>query len=284
VAGLKKDGLAIVNLDNAHILNMKNQTKRSDIKFITYGFSEAAEVEAAEVFYNYADEKNLRGILGLSFKLNYRGTTIPVRLNNILAEHSVYAALCAAAAGINFNLNLVEIAGSLSNFSLPPGRMSLIGAIKGGFIIDDTYNASPVSTAAAIKVLGEISAKRKIAALGDMLELGTESEAGHRKIAGSIIESGAQYFFAVGKRMKLAAAELRKTGFAQERIFEFDGPDEAKAKIQKIIEPGDLILVKGSQGMRMEKIVLEIMAEPQRAGELLCRQDEAWKNKTWETA
>lgn len=272
---LDEKGLAIINVDNPILVGLKDQAKAS---LITVGFSKEAEMQATDPAFVYFGEAGTE-IKGMSFKLNYRGTSIPVRLNNVLARHQIYPALFAAAVGTWLGLNLVEIGAALENFSPPCGRMNLISGIKNTFIIDDTYNASPTSTQAALKTLFEIAAARKVVVLGDMLELGGETEAEHKKLAQKFLEIKGDIFLAVGQRMQFAAEELLKNGFKKENLFTFKNPAEAGRKLQEIVREGDLILVKGSQGMRMEKIVEEIMASPQKAPELLCRQNPQWKAK-----
>lgn len=283
VKELGEKDLAVLNIDNQHVAMLKEHLK---CRVMTFGFSDEAEIKATDIAFNYAgDEENLSGtsgeIRGLSFKLNYKGTSLPVRLNRILAKHQIYSALAAAAVGVDFGLNLVEIGAALENFSMPYGRMNLIPGIKNTFIIDDTYNSSPASAAAALEALGEIRSQRKIAALGDMLELGEETESGHKKVADKFLEIGGNIFIAVGKRMQSAVLELEAKRFRSEDVFVFDDPMQAGRKLQEIIREGDLVLVKGSQGMRMEKIVEEIMAEPRKADELLCRQSQHWKKILW---
>lgn len=283
IKNINEKGLAILNIDNERIKKLARQTK---VRVMSFGFSPEADICASDIFYNYADLSNSGGriIRGLSFKLTYKGTTIPMRLNNILARHSIYSALSAVAVGIELGLNLVEIGASLENFCLPYGRMNLIPGIKNSMIIDDTYNASPVSTIAALKVLEEIRAPRKIAVLGDMLELGAEEEAGHREAAREFIKIKNGIILTVGSRMQFMADELKKHGILPERLFVLSNPIDAGRVLQDIIGEGDLILVKGSQGMRMEKVVEEVMAQPQKAPELLCRQNASWKNKPWKEA
>lgn len=271
VKSLRPEALAIINVDNTQIVQLQDQIVA---RVLTYGFSSGAEIRATDLTVNYADGTEVRG---LSFKLSHKGTTLPVRLNNILAKHQVYAALAAAGVGLELGLNLVEIADALANLTVPCGRLNLLGGIKNTAIIDDTYNASPISTVAALEVLGDIKAKRKIAVLGDMLELGEETENGHREVARKFLAIQGDLFFAVGAKMELAVAELRAAGFAAENIFSFADPMQAGKELQKVLRSGDVVLVKGSQGLRMEKVVEEVMAEPQRAGELLCRQSAKWK-------
>jgi UDP-N-acetylmuramoyl-tripeptide--D-alanyl-D-alanine ligase len=160
--------------------------------------------------------------------------------------------------------------------------MTLIAGIKNSSIIDDTYNASPVSTLAALEVFGEIKSKRKIAVLGDMLELGEDSPKNHLEMVKKALKVSNVILFAVGKRMLQAASELKQGEMENGNILSFQSPMEAGRKLQEIMEEGDLILVKGSQGMRMEKVVEEVMAEPERAEELLCRQNSAWREKPWQ--
>lgn len=276
VENISSDGAGVLNIDNPHIFKFYNHPKNKEKKIITFGFSSEAEARATDIFYNYNGEGS-EGIKGLSFKLNYKGTLIPVRLNGVLAKHSIYAALSAISVGIILGINLVEIAKSLENFSLPPGRMTLISGIKNSFIIDDTYNSSPVSALAALQVFKEIKATRKIAVLGDMLELGPDTEEGHKKVAQEFLNMKGDIFFAVGQRMKMGAFSVFSQEENQEKIFFFSDVFSAGKKLQEIIRPGDLILVKGSQGMRMEKVVEEVMAEPLKASKILCRQEAAWK-------
>mgnify|MGYP003888912767 CR=1 FL=1 len=269
---LGKQGLAILNADNPEVLKLKNNTPA---EVITYGFSENSDIRATDISFNY-EEENIRG---LSFKLNYKGTTLPIRLNGVLARHQIYAALSAAATGIYFGINLVEIGKNLEKFVSPCSRMNLLPGIKKTLIIDDTYNSSPKSAIAALETLSEIKAPRKIVVLGDMLELGEKTEEGHQAVARKFLETKAHLFFAVGRRMQIAVSELHQQGFNKNLFYYFKDPISAGKKLQEIIQEGDLILIKGSQGMRMEKIVEEIMAEPQKAKELLCRQNKEWKEK-----
>jgi UDP-N-acetylmuramoyl-tripeptide--D-alanyl-D-alanine ligase len=272
---LEKKDLAVLNYDNQKILEMKNQTQA---EVITCGFSDQADIRATDISFVYSSDGDNHYIQGLSFKLNYKGTVLPVRLRHILASHQIYAALLATAVGLRYNMNLVSIAEALENFSTLPGRMKLIRGIKSSYLIDDTYNSSPAALSAAFKVMGEIRAERKIAVMGDMLELGTETENAHRKIAEQFINAQGEIFYSVGVRMKYAAEELARLKFSKDKIKCFDNPQEAGEKLKEIIKPNDLVLIKGSQGIRMEKAVYEIMAEPDKAEFLLCRQSKEWQN------
>lgn len=264
---LSVKGKAILNADDKLLLEMKNKTRA---EVLTYGFGQEAELRASDVIFTDRDQP------GLSLKLNFQGTLVPVRLPGILGFHQIYAILAAAAVGLVFDFNLIEIVEALSKFQPLSGRMKLISGIKNTKIIDDSYNASPSATLRALETLEKLEAKRKIAVLGDMLELGEYTERAHRQV-GQKVKEVADLLFLVGERVIFIADEAEKQGFDKNKIFQFSASEEAKKVVQEKIEEGDLILVKGSQSMRMEKIVEEIMAEPEKAKELLVRQEKGWK-------
>ena len=263
---LSATGYALLNFDDAVIWGMRESTKAHVISF---GFGEGAEIRAL-------NEKISND--GVSFKISYQGSLVPCRMRNVLGKQYIYAALAAAAVGITFDINLIEVSEALSIYKPLPGRMNLLSGIKQSLILDDSYNASPLATDAALDTLKDLEAMRKIVALGDMLELGKYTIEAHRAI-GKKIAKVADCFIAVGPRSKFAADEAIVQGMNPENVINFSTTLEAAAHIKGIIKEGDVILVKGSQAMRMEKIVEEIMADPQSAKSLLARQDKYWKNK-----
>jgi UDP-N-acetylmuramoyl-tripeptide--D-alanyl-D-alanine ligase len=272
IENLPDFGTAILNADDSRTMARKSKTQA---KVLTFGFSQSAQLKATEVSFAYEEDINE----GINFKLDYKGRIVPVRLRHIYAAHQIYAALIASAIGIIYKINLVDIAGALENFFPPAGRMNLIQGINGSYIFDDTYNASPVSTAAALEVASNFPCRRKIAVLGDMLELGNAMEEGYKKVAQKIFNLKIDLFYGVGERMEVIVKELMDLGFSAKNIFYFENPDLAELQLEKELRAGDLVLVKGSQGMRMEKVVEKIMARPDKAPELLCRQSKEWKNK-----
>jgi UDP-N-acetylmuramoyl-tripeptide--D-alanyl-D-alanine ligase len=278
VRALKKENLAVLNYDDEEVRAMAEEI---EVKKIFYGFEEAAEVRASDIFFGYEKTKDQYGgdinkIKGISFKLSYIGTTLPVRMMNSVGRPQIYAVLAATAVGIHFGMNLLEIAEALKDFQSPAGRLNLIDGIKNTVIIEDSYNAAPQSTLAALEVLEKIEARRKIAALGDMLELGEETEAGHREVGKKVAEA-ADILFTVGNQAKFIADEAEKAGLDKEKIFCYNDSSEAKIPIQNMLQEGDVILIKGSQGARMERISEEIMRSPDEAEKLLPRQTPEWK-------
>ncbi len=277
VRTLKKENLAILNWDDEQIRAMEEKIRA---KKISFGFSEEADVRASDIFFGYEKIKDQLGgdinkIKGISFKLSYAGTTLPVRLMRSVGRPQIYAILAAVAAGIHFNMNLVEISDAFRNFQAPAGRLNLIDGVKNTVIIEDSYNAAPQSTLAALEVLERISARRKIAALGDMLELGEETEEGHREVGRKVAEV-VDILFAVGEKARFITDEAEKAGIDKKNIFCYDTSIEAKSPIQDELQEGDVILIKGSQGARMERISKEIMRFPDQAEKLLPRQGAEW--------
>ncbi|MCX6731706.1 MAG: UDP-N-acetylmuramoyl-tripeptide--D-alanyl-D-alanine ligase [Candidatus Parcubacteria bacterium] len=264
MTSLKKDGCFVLNGDDKIILNLKES------KTITYGFEEGLDLMASN--YNISPD-------GITFKADYKGTIIPVRIPSAFGKQYVYTALAALATGISLDLNLVEMVETLSKFKPPPGRLNLLEGVKKSFILDDTYNSSPIAALAALEVLKTLPAERKIAVLGDMLELGKFTIEEHKKLGRLVKDSNIDLLVTIGPRAKFISDEARATGFNSENIFEFSNSEEAKIPLQEKIKQGDLILIKGSQAMRMEKIVEEIMAHPEQKEELLVRQEPEWQNK-----
>jgi len=273
VASLKKDSLAVLNYDNELTREMSGVVI---CQVLTYGLAEGADIMAQEINFNFRSLKSTADLLGVSFKLNYRGAIVPVFLPHVIGYPPIYAALAASAVALHYSINLVEIAQALSDFRLPAGRLNLISGRKNTKIIDDTYNSSPDSCLAALAILAEVKVPQgqKIAVLGDMLELGSASDDGLRQVGQKAAES-VDLLVAVGANGKIIGAEAEKHGLKD--VIYKDNSLEAAQSILDIISEGDLILVKGSQGARMEKVVKVLMAEPEKAQELLVRQDNKWQ-------
>ena len=274
IKNLKKSGQAILNYDNKET---KKITDMSKVRVLTYGFHEKALVRAQEVIFNF--DKNTAGV---NFKLTHDGSFVPVQLSRVVGHNAVYAALAGAAVGIALKMNLVEIAEALKRFNSPRGRLNLIPGIKNTLIIDDTYNSSPQSSRAALDIMKDIKIPdndRRFAVFGDMLELGSYSEEAHKKIGKYLVKSKIDKLILVGERSRDIAEGAEEAGIKKDNIFHFPDSETAGFFVQERIREGDLILVKGSEGMRMERIVKEIMADPLHAKELLVRQGDEWKDK-----
>ncbi len=263
---LSPSDFAILNHDDHRVLEMKSKTKA---RVITYGFNEGADVRPSDVEY-ISDEEGRP--IGVNFKLNQGGHFVPVMIRGSLGKSQAWSAAAASAVGLALGMNLVQIDEALRGYHGPKGRLKILRGIKNSNIIDDTYNASPAATHLALETLRDVPALRKIAVLGDMLELGEHSEKAHRAIG--VFASGiVDILVCVGPRAKDIASAFSK------EVFVFDNSNDAKSKVKELISEHDLVLVKGSQGMRMERIVEEIMAHPENKKDLLVRQSRRWLSK-----
>ncbi len=279
IADLSSDECAILNFDNELV---KQAAKKTKSEIISYGFNSDCQLRAKEVNFIFGDRIEGDKLTGISYKLSYKNTTIPIYLPGVLGSPAVYASLAAAAIGLKYGMNLVEISQALKNFKAPTGRLNIIKGVKNTTIIDDTYNSSPQSCAVALEIASKIelpTGARKYAVLGDMLELGSISEKSHLDIGKLVQKYKFDKLIVVGERSRDIARGAEKAGLGKDNIFHFNFSPEAGKFLQEQINESDLALVKGSQGIRMEKIVKEIMSEPLLASELLVRQDQAWLNK-----
>ena len=287
ITRLPVNGIAVLNYDDENVLSVKEKART---KVITYGFGEGANVKAQELLFSGLEQDFCETqyqwdckTWGTNFKVTYNGSTVPIFLPHCLGKGHVYAALAAIAVGVSKGMNLVDIADGLREYRPALGRMNLIAGIKHSLIIDDTYNSpaakSVISGLGVLKDVDLESNKKKIAVLGDMLELGEKSDAAHREVGLALAALGINYLIAVGQNSKITADSAIEAGLDQANVQWFDNSQKAGRFLQDILGEGDLIFVKGSQGMRMEKVVEEIMAEPERAKELLVRQTGGWENK-----
>ena len=267
VEGLLSSDFAVLNFDDLAVLEMRERTKA---KILTYGYGEMAQVKVSNIETLLED-----GVpAGVSFKIHYNDSFVPFRIGSSLGKSQGYAAAAAAAVGSIFGMNLVDISAALADYHGSKGRLKILKGIKNSTIIDDTYNASPSSTHLALETLKELPGKRKIAILGDMLELGKYTIQAHQEVgnkAGSFVDM----LITVGAKAKFIA-DSAGNQMSVENIHSFDTSNDAKVKMAELIKNGDVILVKGSQGARMEKIVEEIMAEPESKKEFLVRQSKKW--------
>lgn len=202
-------------------------------------------------------------------------------LKQFIFPHQAYAPLAGIAVGRVFGISQQEAKDSLAkNYQLLPGRGRKIAGINQSILIDDTYNSSPLSARRALEALKDfpIQGGRRIAVLGDMLELGEKSPDFHREIGELAKALGIDYLITFGKEAKFIYNGARESGFAAGYLFYFSEAKREKliSFLKQILRPNDVILIKGSQGVRMEKVVKALMEEPERAKELLVRQNRSW--------
>ncbi|MDD4477148.1 MAG: Mur ligase family protein [Patescibacteria group bacterium] len=277
ISRLPHDGFAILNFDNELVMQNASATKA---EIVTYGLKNGADFQAMDL--NFIEEEETGWTTGLNFKVEHKGSVVPVFLPGAVSLPLVSAALSGLAVGSVFGINLVEGAEALKKLTPLPGHMRLIKGIKDTLIIDDTYNSSPEAVKSALETLKKIKLKEgaeHYAVLGDMLELGLETENIHREIGFKVAELEIDFLITVGEASKHTAIAAKEAGLAEHQVASFADSASAGRFLQEKLEKGDVVLIKGSQSVRAEKIVKEVMAEPLRAKELLVRQTGEWANK-----
>lgn len=276
IDSLKRGGFLALNSDDEDVRSFKNKTPN---KTVTYGTEGGSDVFASNYRILYGIDKKGKFPTGIQFKVEHNGESAQIVLIGVLGAHHIYPALASVAVGISQNLNVAQISKSLRSHASPLGRMKIIKGIKNSIIIDDSYNSSPVALEEALKTLQMIEgAKRKIAVLGDMLELGAHSVSAHRE-AGAIVSRSCHLLVVVGPRSRDIAEGALQNGMKEKEVFQFETSREAGAYLENLILEKDIILVKGSQSMRMEKVVEEIMSNPEEKEKLLVRQEKEWLDK-----
>jgi UDP-N-acetylmuramoyl-tripeptide--D-alanyl-D-alanine ligase len=234
------DGLAILNFDDPKVREMADQ---SEARIFYYGMSSDAHL--------WADQVESLGLDGIRFRLHYQNEVLHLRVP-LIGRHSVHTALRAAAVGLTEGLSWQEIVSGLQSSEVQL-RLVAVRAKSGAIILDDTYNSSPESTLAALNLLDDLEG-RKIAVLGDMLELGRYERQGHTLVGVRAAEVASE-LITVGERAKWIASSAASAGLAPNMIREFDTSQQSIDFLNKHLTSKDVVLVKGSRGMQMEIIV-----------------------------
>jgi UDP-N-acetylmuramoyl-tripeptide--D-alanyl-D-alanine ligase len=253
VEALPPDGIAILNNDDPRVLAMQALTQA---RIFTYGLSPEADLWADDV--ETVDGRQGTGSLRL--RLHHKNDSLHIRVP-MIGRHSAQTVLRAAAVGLVEGLTWDEIIHGLHEC----GRLSIISASSGARLIDDTYNASPESTLAALDVLADLRAERKIAVLGDMLELGQYEQEGHEKV-GARAAQVAQVLITLGPRAHQIAAAALQSGMAKDTVIEYEDGADVVTWLKEHLHADDTALIKGSRGMRMEHIVAALLVSPDLPG------------------
>jgi UDP-N-acetylmuramoyl-tripeptide--D-alanyl-D-alanine ligase len=239
------EGVAILNYDDPLVKEMSVQTSA---RVFFYGLNPDADI--------WADHIESLGLDGMRFRLHSSNEVLHLRIP-LIGRHSVHTALRAAAVGLVEGLTWEEIVRGLRSGQAQLRLVTTRGRC-GALIIDDTYNASPDSTLAALNLLADLQG-HKLAILGDMLELGQYENQGHEMVgirAAQVVD----VLITVGEKAHMIAASALSFGLRNDQVIEFDEAEEAIAYLQNKLEPGDVVLIKGSRAMRMDKIVTALEA------------------------
>jgi UDP-N-acetylmuramoyl-tripeptide--D-alanyl-D-alanine ligase len=232
-------GVAILNFDDPWVRQMEEKTKA---RVFFYGLSREANL--------WADNVVGLGLEGIRFRLHYQGETLHVRIP-LIGRHSVHTALRAAAVGLVSGMNWQEILEGLRQGHTQL-RLAAVRSQTGALLLDDTYNASPESMLAALNLLDELEG-RKVAVLGDMLELGPYERGGHEMV-GLRAAQVAHVLLTLGEKAHLIAEAARRAGMRKSAIIEFDEFEPLVEWLRVNLTKDDAVLIKGSHGLRMDRI------------------------------
>lgn len=271
---LRHDGILVINGDDVHT---KNIHKEFESIAVSFGFEGQNAFVATEAGVQYENKRPV----GMHFYSNHSNTKLSVSLFGALGKPRVYAALAALAVAEAAGVPQEAAADALRAWAPPPGRMRILEGLKGSLIIDDTYNSSPAAAQSALDTLKELKGfKKKVAALGDMLELGRFSKDAHMA-AGKKAAKIVNKLITVGFRARATAESALDNGLPEIDILQYEQNEAERAgrELKLTVDKNTIVLVKGSQGMRMEKMVAELIADPLHAEELLVRQDADWKDR-----
>ncbi len=233
-------GTAILNFDDPWVRKMEEKTRA---RVFFYGLSPEADL--------WADEIQGLGLDGIRFRLHYQSEILHARVP-LIGRHSVHTALRAAAAGLVEGLTWQEIFEGLHQGHTQL-RLVAVRSQTGALLLDDTYNASPESMLAALNLLDELDG-RKIAVLGDMLELGPYEKQGHEMV-GMRAARVADVLLTLGTRARMIAESARRSGLSRSNIHEFEELEPIVAWLESNLSADDTALVKGSHGLHMDRIV-----------------------------
>ncbi len=276
VDSVTRDGLVVYNSDDKYASELMTDI---EVKKISCGITGESDVRGFDFTIMYGNGASGTVPTGMSFEIKTEEGNQSVYIFDSIGVHTEYASLLAYAVGRELGVQTREILSSLRTYRSLPGRMSIISGLHNTVIVDDSYNASPIAMDQAISTFASLTgSKRKIAVLGDMLELGKYSAEEHKKLA-HILRGVAQYVICVGIRSRFIASELLSLGFSESNILQVDTSEVAGRELQQILQAGDVVLVKGSQAMRMERVVEEVMRHPEDKEKLLVRQEPEWLSR-----
>ncbi len=244
-------GVAILNADYSLVQSMGHKTIAS---VMTYGFADEANVHITN--YQITKSKNLKHI-GFGCRLEYKGSYVPLHLEGVFGRAQATALAAAAAVGLYFKMNLIDIAEALKKYRVVKGRTNFKKGIHNIWILDDSYNACPDSVRNALDLIKDIPAQRKIICLGDMKELGYMANQAHREI-GDQVAKIADIFIGVGSEMKLTQEAVTANN-PNIKAYWFPSSEKVIPFLRTLVKKGDLVLVKGSHVMAMDRIVKALL-------------------------
>lgn len=241
IDALPSDGIAILNADDSWCTSLSSQ----NCETLTYGFSLQSDIRGSKLHITKQ---------GTYFTVHYENNTYEAFLPT-WGKHNVANSLAALGVGIALGMSITSAIDGLKSYLPTSMRLEIKTGNIGCHIIDDAYNANPISVAASLEVLKSIATKRSVAVLGEMYELGDLEKEGHEAVGTGVVNNGIDILVTVGKKAESIAIAAKKDGMTTENIHIFQNNDLAGKFLQGFLLSEDTVLVKGSRGMHMETIV-----------------------------
>ncbi len=268
VEALKENGLFIYNADDIDTQKLLSKTHARKKSF---AIKENADAKAFDI-------RSYGNIDGVEADILINEEKVHVVLPEVVGKSPVYCALPALLVAQELNIPFDVACAGLRDGEKPKGRMRLLKGVNNSVIIDDTYNASPKATEHGLQTLGTLTGNRKIAVIGDMMELGKHTRDEHYKI-GVVAGGICHKLICVGLRARAITEGAMDAKMLDENILECDSSMEAGKELIKMIKEGDVIYFKGSQSMRMERAVKMVLVDHHKQHEFLVRQEREWSKK-----
>ncbi|MBI5370373.1 hypothetical protein HZA85_04280 [Candidatus Uhrbacteria bacterium] len=279
IACVPEDGLVVLNADDPRVIGLSGHAQAPHV---TYGFSSSADVHVVDYGVWTRDDFSFKpGELfsKMSFGIVQNEGRLDMEIKNVLGRNVAGSMAAAVAVARHLGVSDADVFASIPKVVFEPGRLNPIAGIKGSLILDGSYNAAPASMQAALETLAEFHPAqnaRRIAVLGHMAELGAYTGEEHRQIGFKAAEVGVDVLVVVGEVADGIRHGAIEAGMSESTVEFFSDPVSAGHWLDAHVHTGDIVLVKGSQSARMEKVVKDLMAEPLRAPDLLVRQESYW--------
>lgn len=252
----------------------RDMARNTQARITLFGFSDDADVHVEEPTVAMEQDQPV----GMQARAQIGTETYLLMARGALGRPQILAPAAALATAVSLSVPLTEALAGLSHYIPPAGRGRLLEGKKGSVLIDETYNASPAAVEEALSALSLLpDGRRRVAVLGDMLELGRYSREEHERI-GALAAQHADVLVAVGSRARTMYSAALAAGMKEECVHCFDTAEHAGSYLFEALEDGDVILIKGSQGIRMERIAESLLEDPTDSV-FLVRQEKEWKGK-----
>lgn len=282
---VRTGGTVVLNADDKRVFAMRHLTHEH---VLTFGEADGSDVRIAKTNVRMEEGQHGRVPVGLEIMLESYQRTYELFIPGVYGRSIAYAVAAAVAVGQAMDISEEQTAAISIAFTPMPGRTRIIPGIKRTTLFDDSYNASPSSTLSSLRdlaVLQVVAGQRRAACIGEMRELGDKAESAHRAIGAEAARLGLDLLVVCGIFAHAMAEGALANGMKPEAVKVIEDTPEAGLYLQDWIQPGDIVLAKASEGtintkgVRMERVIRELMADPMHADQLLVRQGPVWQRK-----